>query len=158
MLEAPTTSLSSCTYASLGVRPVINAAATLTRLGGSRMPPAVLEAMAAAAGCFVDLVELQQRVGERIATLTGNEACYVSSGAAAGMAIAVAACIAGTDPARIARLPESDGPPPEVIVHRSQRNGYDHAARQTGARLVEIGLAHTTQPWALAAAISPRTT
>lgn len=147
----------ACTYEALGVRPVVNAAATLTRLGGSRMPPPVLEAMAAAAGCFVDLLELQRCVGERIASLTMNEACYVSSGAAAGIAITVAACIAGTDPARIARLPESDGPPPEVIVHRSQRNGYDHAARQTGARLVEIGMAHTTQPWELAAAISPRT-
>jgi L-seryl-tRNA(Ser) seleniumtransferase len=136
---------------------VVNAAATLTRLGGSRMPPQVLEAMAAGAGCFVDLVELQRRVGERIAELTGNEACYVSSGAAAGIAISVAACIAGTDSARIARLPESDGPPPEVIVHRSQRNGYDHAARQTGARLVEIGMANSTQPWELEAALSPRT-
>src|SRR3712207_6967597 len=48
-------------------------------------------------------------------------------------------------PARIARLPHFDGPPAEVIVHRSQRNGYDHAARQTGATLVEIGMAHTTQ-------------
>jgi L-seryl-tRNA(Ser) seleniumtransferase len=73
------------------------------------------------------------------------------------MAIAVAACITGTDPARIARLPSFDGEPPEVIVHRCQRNGYDHAARQTGARLVEIGMAHSTQPWELEAAISPRT-
>jgi L-seryl-tRNA(Ser) seleniumtransferase len=147
----------TCTYEALGVRPVVNAAATLTRLGGSRMPPQVLDAMAAGAGCFVDLVELQRRVGDRIATLTGNEACYVSSGAAAGIAISVAACIAGTEPSRIARLPEADGPPPEVIVHRSQRNGYDHAARQTGARLVEIGMAQATQPWELAAALSPRT-
>jgi uncharacterized pyridoxal phosphate-dependent enzyme len=149
--------MTSARYEALGVRPVINAAATLTRLGGSRMPPEVVEAMVAGAACFVDLLELQRRVGERIAALTGNEACYVSSGAAAGMAIAVAACIAGTDPARIARLPEVDGPPPEVIVHRAQRNGYDHGARQTGARLVEIGMAHTTQPWELEAAISPRT-
>src|SRR4030081_3170512 len=65
----------------LGVRPVINAAATLTRLGGSRMPPPVLDAMRAGAESFVDLVELQRRVGGRIAELTRNEACYVSSGA-----------------------------------------------------------------------------
>ena len=42
--------------------PVVNAAATLTRLGGSRMPPPVLEAMHAGAESFVDLVELQQRL------------------------------------------------------------------------------------------------
>ena len=80
-------------YADLGIRPVINAAATLTRLGGSRMPPPVLDAMRAGADAFVDLLELQAAVGRRIAELTGNEACYVSSGAAAGMAIAIAACI-----------------------------------------------------------------
>ena len=144
-------------YDDLGVTPVINASATLTRLGGSRMPKPVMDAMAAGAEAFVDLVELQRATGARIAELTGNEACYVCSGAAAGIAIAVAACITGTDPAKIARLPHFDGPPAEVIVHRSHRNGYDHAARMTGATLVEIGMAHTTQRWELEAAITPRT-
>lgn len=144
-------------YADLGIRPVINASATLTRLGGSRMPKPVMEAMAAGTEAFVDLVELQHRAGERIASLTGNDACYVCSGAAAGIAIAVAACITGADPAKIARLPHFDGPPAEVIIHRAHRNGYDHAARMTGATLVEIGMAHTTQRWELEAAITPRT-
>jgi uncharacterized pyridoxal phosphate-dependent enzyme len=144
-------------YADLGVTPVVNASATLTRLGGSRMPGPVMDAMAAGTEAFVDLVELQRRAGERIAELTGNEACYICSGAAAGIAIAVAACVAGTDPAKIARLPHFDGPPAEVIIHRAHRNGYDHAARQTGAKLVEIGMAHSTQRWELEAAISPRT-
>jgi L-seryl-tRNA(Ser) seleniumtransferase len=121
------------------------------------MPHQVMEAMSAAAEQFVDLVELQQRVGERIAERTHNEACFVSSGAAAGMALAVAGCITGTDPKLIAALPGVDPPPPEVIVHRSQRNGYDHAARMTGARLVEIGLGHETRAWELESAISPRT-
>lgn len=144
-------------YEDLGITPVINASATLTRLGGSRMPRPVLDAMGAASEAFVDLPELQRAVGARIAALTGNEACYICSGAAAGIAIAVAACITGTDPAAIARLPHFEGPPAEVIVHRSHRNGYDHAARMTGARLVEIGMAHSTQPWELEAAIGPRT-
>jgi len=127
-------------YAQLGIRPVINAAATLTRLGGSRIPRSVAEAMAAAAGTFVDLSELQERVGDRIATLTRNDAAYVSSGASAGIVHAVAACIAGIDPAIIDAFPSLDGVVRrEVIIARSQRNGYDYAARQTGATLVEIG-------------------
>ncbi len=127
-------------YAQLGIRPVINAAATLTRLGGSRIPRTVAEAMAAAAGTFVDLSELQERVGDRIATLTRNEAAYVSSGASAGIVHAVAACIAGVDPAIIDAFPSLHGVVRrEVIIARSQRNGYDYAARQTGATLVEIG-------------------
>ncbi len=144
-------------YDDLGVTPVVNASATLTRLGGSRMPKSVMEAMAAGSEAIVDMVELQLRAGERDATLTGNEACYICSGAAAGIAIAVAACITGTDPAAIARLPHFDGPPAEVVIHRAHRNGYDHAARQTGALLVEIGMAHATQRWELEAAITPRT-
>ncbi|MGI8915577.1 MAG: aminotransferase class V-fold PLP-dependent enzyme [Chloroflexota bacterium] len=127
------------TYDMLAVRRVINAAATLTKLGGSVMPPTVVAAMATAAGAFVDLHELQRRVGERIAALTHNEACYVSSGAAAGITLAVAACIAGTDSERMASFPYLDGRPQEVITWRSQRNGYQYAACLTGARLREIG-------------------
>jgi uncharacterized pyridoxal phosphate-dependent enzyme len=140
-------------YSDLGVRPVINAAATLTRLGGSRMPPPVLDAMRQGAGAFVDLLELQDRVGRRIADLTGNEACYISSGAAAGMAIAIAACITDGGGPSVASLPHIEGRQPEVIVFRSQRNGYDQAARQTGARIVEIG----GRPAELEAAFSPQT-
>ena len=124
-------------YEALGIRPVINAAATLTRLGGSRMPPPVLDAMRAGAGAFIDLVELQHRVGNRIAELTHNDACYVSSGAAAGIAVTIAGCIAGCDPTLIHKLPDIT-PRPEVISFSSQRNGYDQAAVQTGARIVEI--------------------
>ena len=150
--------MTTARYADLGVRPVINASATLTRLGGSRMPPEVLDAMRAGAESFVDLVELQRHVGARIAELTGNEACYISCGAAAGMAIAIAGCIAGSDPDVIRRLPHvSGGPSPEVVVHRAHRNGYDQAARQTGANLVEIGQASGTTTAELEAAFSPRT-
>jgi L-seryl-tRNA(Ser) seleniumtransferase len=143
-------------YDDLGVRRVINASATLTRLGGSRMPPPVVAAMAEAAGAFVQLDELQQRVGARIAEITGNEACYVSSGAAAGLLLATAACIAGTDLAAMARFPHISGRN-EVIVHASQRNGYDYAIRTTGATLVEIGSADGTSLHDLERAFSERT-
>src|SRR3954463_9104707 len=82
-------------YDELGVRPLINASATLTRLGGSLMPPEVIEAMLDASRHFVNLDELQLRVGERLAALTHNEAAYVCTGAAAGLVLATAACIAG---------------------------------------------------------------
>ena len=144
-------------YEELGIKPIINAAATLTRLGGSRMPSVVVEAMAVGARAFVDLLELQARVGARIAELTQNEACYIASGAAAGVALATAACITGEEPAAIASFPHLDGRKDAVIVHRCQRNGYDYAIRQTGARLVEIGLAQSTQRWELEAAITPQT-
>jgi L-seryl-tRNA(Ser) seleniumtransferase len=121
-------------YAELGVEPVINAAMTSTALGGSLMPPPVVEAMASAAGSFVDMAHLQRAVGERLARLTRNEAGFVTSGAAAGIALAVTACLTrgGAEPAA---FPPGSG---EVVVFRGQRTGYQYAARQTGARLVEV--------------------
>ena len=64
-------------YDELGVRKVINGLATVTVLGGSLMPPEVLAAMAEAAQHFVDIDELQDKVGQRIAEWTHNEAAYV---------------------------------------------------------------------------------
>ena len=144
-------------YEQLGIRPIINAHATLTRLGGSRMPPEVVAAMVEASRCFVDLDELQRRVGERIAALTHNEAAYVCSGAAAGLTLAIAACITGNDAQAISQLPDLTGLKDEVIIHRSHRNGYDHAVRQVGIRVVEIGGSAGTTPQELERAISPRT-
>jgi D-glucosaminate-6-phosphate ammonia-lyase len=126
-------------YQSLGIRPIINANATLTLLGGSLMPPEVLQAMNDAASCFVDLHALQVRVGERIAELTRNDAAYVSSGAAAGLVLAAAACIAGTDRELIGKFPDLTGLKNEIIVHHTHRNGYDYAIRQIGATIIEIG-------------------
>lgn len=141
-------------YAGLGVRRVINAAAAQTTLGGSIMPPPVVAAMAAAAGAYVDLVELHDRVGERLAALTRNEAACVSCGAAAGVLLATAACLAGDDPALAAALPETAGlARDEVIVWLGQRSGFWSGARGAGARLVEIGPDGAD----LAEALGPRT-
>ncbi len=144
-------------YKELGLEPVINANATLTRLGGSVMPPEVVQAMVEASTCFIELDELQRRIGDRIAELTHNEAAYVSSGAAAGLALATAACVAGTDLAAINRLPDVSGLKDEVIIHKSHRNGYDHGVRQVGVKVVEIGSSLSTEPWELESAITPQT-
>ncbi len=103
------------------------------------MPPEVVEAMAEASRAFVDLNELQRRIGERIATLTRNEAAYVCSGAAAGLTLVTAACIVGKNPEAIAKLPDLTGLKSEAILHHTHRNGYDHAVRQVGVCVVEIG-------------------
>jgi L-seryl-tRNA(Ser) seleniumtransferase len=145
-------------YERLGLRRVINADATLTRLGGSLIPSAVLESMREAAGSFVDMYELQQRVGQRLAELTRNEAAYVSTGAAAGIVLSTLAAMTGGDLPTIARLIETgDAPKNEVIVHRVHRIPYDPAIRLASARIVEIGNRLQTFSWELEAAITPHT-
>jgi L-seryl-tRNA(Ser) seleniumtransferase len=136
----------------------VNAHSRLTRLGGSLLAPHVLDAMAWAARQYFDLGELQAKVGARVAELTRNDAAYVTSGAAAGLVLASAACIAGKDAAKIAGLPSvGDGLKNEIIVHRFQRNHYDNNVRTAGARLVEIGQHRATHLWELEDAIGPRT-
>jgi uncharacterized pyridoxal phosphate-dependent enzyme len=142
------------TYADLGVRPVINAWGTVTLMGGSTPPPEVLAAMAEAGRQYVPIQELEAAAGRYIAGRLGVEAAFISCGAAAGMALAVAACMAGTDPARRAQLPNTEGLKNEVIVFRSMRSTYDQAFRVAGARLVEIGMPKRTEAWELEHALS----
>lgn len=144
-------------YDELGVTKVINGAATLTRFGGSLLPPEVLAAMAEAAQHFVDIDELQLKVGERIAAWTHNEAAYVSCGAAAGMVLSTAACITGLDPEKRARLPYTDGMKNEIIIHKSWRVGYDFAIQQAGGKLVEIGTEHSATVEDMERAINEKT-
>ena len=122
----------------MGIRPVINAFATVTKYGGSLMPPEVVTAMNEAAGSFVDLAQLQRRVGERIAELTRNEAAYVTSGAAAGVLLAAAACVLRAHPEALNRFPHISELKNEAIVHRTQRNGYDFGVQQIGMKFIEI--------------------
>lgn len=149
-------------YEELGVRSIVNAAGTQTRYGGVPLPPEVVQAMAEAAGACVRMEELQEAAGRVIAEVTGAEAGYVTSGAAAGLTLAAAACIARLDVARMDRLPDTTGIPNEIVVQRAQRNAYDHAIRAAGARFVEVGYlgypgAGGTHPWQVEAAITERT-
>jgi L-seryl-tRNA(Ser) seleniumtransferase len=152
-------------YERFGVRTRINAAGSLTRLGGSLMPAEVLDAMAEAAGCFIDMAELQAAASAVIARHTGAEAGLVTSGAAAALTLGAAACLAGLDAGRMDRLPETDDIPNEVLMCRPHRTGYDHAIRAAGARIREVGFndratgagVRDVEHWELEAALTPRT-
>ena len=141
------------TYQTLGIRPVINAYATVTKFGGSLMPPEVLKAMGEASGAFVDLAQLQRRVGECIADLTHNEAAYVTSGAAAGVMLSAAACVLHHHPDEALTFPQISSLKHEAIVQRAHRNGYDLGVQQIGMTFVEIDSSSA----ALHAAINDKT-
>jgi len=144
-------------YDSLGIRPIINAHATLTMFGGSLMPAEVRKAMEEAAGSFVDLHQLQKSVGERLAELTHNEAAYVSCGAASGLLLATAACISRHTPEAYEDFSKLNGVPNEVIVQKMHRNSYDYAVQEAGAKMVEVGSMEGTRIEDLERAFSPST-
>ena len=125
-------------YAELGVEPIINAAGTLTALGGSLMPPEVTDALGAASRSYVVMEELHLAAGRRIAELVGVKAAHVCACAAAGISLMAAACIAGTDPQKIRQLPDTHGLMNRFVVQRAHRNPFDQALRLAGGEFVEV--------------------
>jgi uncharacterized pyridoxal phosphate-dependent enzyme len=127
-------------YQELGVKTFINAYRPLTRLGGATMPESVLAAMKEASRESVVLSAMQQRVGAAIALLTNNEAAYVSCGANSGITLAIAACMAATDPVLSEQLPNAAGMKNRVIMRTCERGlKSDVAIRCAGATIVNIG-------------------
>ena len=121
------------------------------------MPPEVLESMAVASKAFVDMNLLLKKAGQRIAQLAGAEAAYVTSGAAAGLSISAATCMAGTDRARIEQLPNTEGMKNEIVTLKCHRLHFDQAIRQAGAKLREVGYVRRSSPSQLEHAIGDRT-
>ena len=153
-------------YERLGVRPVINAAGTLTRLGGTLMCAEAVQAMNEAAGSSVAIEELQEAASRVIARHTGAEAGLVTSGAFGALVLAAGACIAGLDVPRMNRMPRyAYEAGCEVVICRHHRNSYDKAFEVAGARLVEVGFldralgvgVREVEPEEIDAVIGPRT-
>lgn len=133
-----TSSVSSGVFEQLGVVPVINARGNNTVLGGSTPSARVKRAMQDAERYYVDMQELLERSGQAIADMLGCEAAYVTPGAAAALALGTAACMAGSDPELISRLPDTSGMRNKVLIQRGHHYHYQRAVTVPGAKLVEV--------------------
>lgn len=142
---------------SLGIPAIINARGTASEIGTSRLSPAVMEAMCSAGSSFVSMDLLQEKVGASIAQITRSESAVVTSGAAAGITLSIAACLVGSDRAAMRLLPEKVGPKNEVVIQRGHRNDYDQAVLLAGAHLMEVGYVYKTEAFEIEAAIGERT-
>ena len=105
---------------------------------GAAAVPAVVEAMEYARKRNVIMEELHNAVGKRLASIIGCEAAMVTGGATSAMTLATAACITGADPELIRRVPDLRGMKNEVIIQKSHRNGYDHAIRMVGVKIINV--------------------
>lgn len=94
----------------LDVNRVVNAAGKMTALGGSAQTANVAAALAEAASIHVDMRDLRAQAQSRIAALCGAEAACITTGAAAGIAIGIAAFLTRGEPELVRRLPLYDGP------------------------------------------------
>ena len=139
-------------YQTLGVQTVINATGTVTVLGGSVMPPEVVAAWVDASKHFVNLLDLHDKVGERIARLIGVDAALVTTGAAGALLLGTAAAVTRGDPKRISRLPDTTGMPNEVIIQKPHHSCYDNQLTNVGVKLVTVESAEDVR-----SAVSERT-
>ncbi len=125
-------------YADLGLRPVLNFQGPVTTIGASKMLPEIQSVMAEAARDFAVLEEVKDAVGARLAKLCGTESALVTSGTCGSISLATYACLTGDDVAKVRRLPDLEGMKSEVIIQKPHRNGYDHAVRSAGVKIVEV--------------------
>ena len=145
-------------YEEVGIRPFINARAPYTRFGGAIMPDEVVRVMAEASRFSVHMAELQNKVGHAIARLTHNESAYVSCGAASGITLTIAYCIAGLNEQKADGLPFTNGLPDRVVMHHCDRGTEcDTAIRCAGGVAVTIGDQDGASAEELRAAIDART-
>lgn len=139
-------------YRAIGVRPIVNCKGTFTIITGSQTLPPVKSAMDEASRAYVQMDELMDGVGKRLAELTGAEWGIVTAGCCAALTHFSAACVAGSNPERMQRLPDLTGLKNEVIIPEYSRNVYDHAIRMIGVKIIEV-----RDPAQLEAAFNERT-
>jgi D-glucosaminate-6-phosphate ammonia-lyase len=153
--------MSEDVYARIGVARVVNASGRMTHLGGSHLADEVAEAMAVAGRGYVRLADLHARAGALIAGYTGAEAAVVTTGAAAGIALMAAACVAGADPAAVELLPEVAHDRRDVLVQIGHMVSFGAPVAQMirlgGGRAVAVGWANGVRRDHLESAIGPRT-
>lgn len=127
-------------FRELGVRTFINAAGTYTAMTGSLMQDEVVEAIRNASKEFCLLDELQDKVGEKIATLVHAESAVVTAGCFSAMTLGLAGVLTGKDQQKVEQLPhlEGTGMKSEVIMQKAHTIGYSHALTNTGCSIVYV--------------------
>ena len=135
---AETVAAAQDVYGRLGVTPVINGVGTVTNLGGSIMPPEVIEAMAAASKHFIPFRELQQKAGDHLAEIIGVPAAMISCGAASAITCGTAAAVTGGDDEKLRALPDTAGMKNEIVQQRAHRSGYEAQMALVGCKHVWV--------------------
>lgn len=148
-------------YEKYHLRPVINGSGTLTAYGQSSARPEAIEASAQALPLFFEMDHLHARASEAIARISGAEAGFITACAAAGITLSIASCMAGTDPARVAQLPDAYGMKNEVLIQFGHCCNFGapitQMIRLAGAQVRTVGTVNGTGRDLLAASFGPET-
>lgn len=145
-----------------GFRKLINARGPATLLGAARVSQAIRDDIHMMLGESAEMWELQRSASQRIVQLTGAQAGCVVNCSSAGMAIASAAALTGSDPAKIKKLPDVNWSKKKIIIQKGQVTGAGdcpvwQVIKMTGAQYVEIGEALDCATYDLRAALDENT-
>jgi len=144
-----------------GLKRIIGVSGTETVRGAAPVCPEVIAAVAELVPHLVDMAELQSAASGVIAEAYGTEAGCVTGCSAAGIAVAIAACMTGRDLAKVEQLPDTTGMKDEVVLQRGHNVTWGGQVLQTveitGATVVEIGTATECGTYQLRHALGPET-
>jgi L-seryl-tRNA(Ser) seleniumtransferase len=144
-------------YETLGIKPIVNAGGHMTILGGSMLSPEVREAMESANSAYTLMDDVFDGASRAIGQMLGTEGGLVTSGCYAALVQGAAAILAGDDPERIRRLPDTTGIKNEFLIQKPTRYRYDRSVTTPGGKLVEVGDDDSCTPQQLRDAIGPQT-
>jgi D-glucosaminate-6-phosphate ammonia-lyase len=143
------------------IRKIINAAGPVSVFGGGAPNEAARAAALAILPQPVEIAQLQALASERIAAAFGCDAGCVTAGSAAGIAIAVAAAMTGTDLRNIAQLPDAGGMKHRVVMQRGHDANFgtlvSQMIRLAGATADMIGTTQRCDADELRRALGPHT-
>lgn len=124
----------------LGLKPIINADCVCTTITASLMPQEVLDAITSTASEFLNLDEVQDKVGAKIAEMCHAEAATVTAGTFSAMVLGMAGVLTGMDTNKVKQLPflEGTGMKSEVILQKSHADGYHAALTHAGVKLIFV--------------------
>lgn len=148
-------------YQDMGLQRIINASGRMTALGVSIANEKTAEAMKIASMNYVAISDLIDKAGKTIASYTGAEDACPTSGAAAGIAISIAACIAKGSIAVTQSLPNSEGLANEVLIQKGHCINFGAPITQMimlgGGKVIEVGTTNHTLIQNISETISERT-
>lgn len=130
-------------YTELGLSKIINASGRMTSLGGSILDSRVVDCMREAASEYVEMEEFIDKAGEKIANYVGAQDVCLTIGAAAGIAISVAAVVTEGDLAKIQQLPLLEDKRRNIIIQKGHSINFGASITQMirigGGNPIEVG-------------------
>ena len=130
-------------YNEMGLKKIINASGKMTILGGSILDSRVSDYMKLAASDFVEMDKLIDKAGKLIANYVGAEDACVTIGAAAGIALSVAAVITQGDLDKIEKLPLVEDNKRNILIQKGHAVNFGapiiQMIRLSGGNPIEVG-------------------